>query len=212
MMNRKRVSGWWREKGKRLVHSLEFMHQSIADKHLTISKCWYAFWVKYWQHWQFHCTTKEKMYECYFIVSRWQWQHHLSVSKRQKNKPSHPSSGAPRPPSDDGMFSDIELIGISSQPKARHEDASCNIQEFFDKSYTTTGAVGKAKQYWNCKICLYVSLHFINTTKAINIMHSQKKWPHVCYHATSYNTVSSHWVCSWGMLPTSLKLDTLLTS
>jgi hypothetical protein len=58
---------------------------------------------------------------------------------------------------DDGIiFWDIELTGISSEPKARREDTSRDIQEFFDDVHTVTDADGKAKEYRNCKICAYV--------------------------------------------------------
>jgi len=80
--------------------------------------------------------------------------------KRQKNKPS---GGAP---SEEGIFSDIKLTGISSQPRAWREDASCDIQVFFDDSYTATDTDGKTRQYRNCKICLYASssLHVADMT------------------------------------------------
>jgi hypothetical protein len=70
--------------------------------------------------------------------------------QRRKNKPGLPGGGAP---SEDGIFSDIELTGISSQPRARREDASRDIREFFDDSFTTTDTGGKTRQYRNCKIC-----------------------------------------------------------
>jgi hypothetical protein len=93
---------------------------------------------------------KEKR-RCKFLPSSVSSQCSLQLVPDTK-RPKHASE--PEPVDADGILVDIDVTEVAvGGPKARREDASRDINAFFDDPHPVTLSDGRTKSYRNCKKC-----------------------------------------------------------